>query len=166
MPRDLRFWAISLLILLFFGVLGLYVVPNWSLWFQTPEQRVSYLYESVWCPICEGETIATSQTEVSRELRREIRRMVEAGKTNRQIYQYVEDNYGPGQVALPRRGWMDRLSYALPYLVMGLVAVGVFAMAWRWTKASRGGMEDGEDDPSEETRQRIEELAHREGPLG
>lgn len=166
MPRDPRFWTISILVFLFFAVLGLYVVPNWNTWFQAPKQRVAYLYESVWCPVCEGETVGTSQTEVSKELRGTIREMVHAGRTNREIFRHVEENYGPDMVAVPRRGWMSRLSYGVPYLALGAVAVGLFALAWRWRRDADPLDDDGSPGMSEETERKIDELAHREGPLG
>jgi len=167
MPRDPRFWLISALLVVFFFGLGFYVVPRWSQWFQTPQQRIGYLYESVWCPVCEGETVGTSQTQVSRELRATIARMVREGKSNAAIYDHVEDNYGPDMVAVPRRGWSSRLSYGVPYLALGVVSVFLFALGWRWVEAGRAAHdEEADGELSEETRSVLDELAHRQGPLG
>lgn len=166
MPRDPRFWVISLPVFLFFAVLGLYVVPNWNQWFQTPEQRVSYLYESVWCPVCEGETVGTSQTRASKELRETIQRMVHEGKTNREVFHHVENNYGPDMVAVPQRGWMSRLSYGVPYLALGVVAVGLFTLAWWWREDADPLDDERPTGLSEEDERKLDELAHREGPLG
>lgn len=51
MKDRVWFWGISAAIFLFFGALGFALVPNWARTFQTPEQRVEYLCQSIWCPI-------------------------------------------------------------------------------------------------------------------
>lgn len=51
MPEDRTFWILSLVIVLSSGLLGFGIVPEWSQSFYTPEQRLDYLYESIWCPV-------------------------------------------------------------------------------------------------------------------
>lgn len=51
MNTNATFWTVALAIFLFFAGLGFGVVPNWVSYFQTPDQRYSYLIESIWCPI-------------------------------------------------------------------------------------------------------------------
>lgn len=51
MVLDRKFLLVSGLIMLFFGFIGFYLVPNWGHYIQSPEQRFRYLTESIWCPI-------------------------------------------------------------------------------------------------------------------
>jgi len=76
--------------------------------------------------------VATSQAEVSRSLRETIREMVHAGKSNQEIYSYIEDEYGPGQIAIPHQGYFNRLSYGLPYLAVGTMILISYWMGWNW----------------------------------
>lgn len=50
-PTDRNFWMLSLVILLASGVFGFGIVPEWDQYYYTKEQRLEYLYESIWCPI-------------------------------------------------------------------------------------------------------------------
>lgn len=45
------FWGIFTAILVVTLSVGFGVVPSWPEYTQTTEQRLSYLYESIWCPI-------------------------------------------------------------------------------------------------------------------
>jgi hypothetical protein len=51
MNEHVWFWSIFTAIIAVTLGLGFGVVPNWPQYFQTPEQRTAYLYESIWCPI-------------------------------------------------------------------------------------------------------------------
>ncbi len=167
MPTDRTFWLIASLILIVSAAVGFWLVPEWSHYYQTSEQRFEYLTESIWCPICEGETIATSQVEVSRELRSTIREMVNEGKTNEQIYNYIEDNYGSSQVAIPRTDWIQRLSTGLPFMLIGGILVLVLGFAWVWSDKSSGSLveSDGTDKVTTKKKEKIEEQASKGGPL-
>jgi hypothetical protein len=51
MNERLWFWSGFTAIVVVTLGLGFGIVPNWPRYFQTQEQRISYLYESIWCPI-------------------------------------------------------------------------------------------------------------------
>ncbi|MFB6345904.1 MAG: cytochrome c-type biogenesis protein CcmH [bacterium] len=126
------FWGACIIVLILFGVLGFVVVPNWPSTFQTREQRLSYLNQSIWCPVCNGETIATSQTRISEKLRKKVRSMVESGKSNREIFEYVKKRYSQSQIAVPRNDMLYRVSYGFPYLLIGICINIVLWLAWKW----------------------------------
>lgn len=154
MNSEMRFWGLGIIIMCVFLVLGFWLVPQWNQYFQTPEQRIKYLHKSIWCPICEGETVATSQTEISKKLRNEIRRMVNEGKSNHEIYSYVEDNYGKDNIAVPRTGWIKSMSYGFPYILIALLTVAAFRVGWLYSESD--DTTDAELDDSEI--EKVEEL--------
>jgi cytochrome c-type biogenesis protein CcmH/NrfF len=93
--------------------------------------------------------------------------MVDEGKRNEEIYSYIRENYGNHQIAVPRQGWFNRISYGLPFLLIGIISVIVLGYAWNWSQdesASDAGPDDqgGADDSK---REKIEELASEGGPL-
>lgn len=94
--------------------------------------------------------------------------MVEEGQSNEKIYTYVKKNYGENQVAIPRHGWFNRLSYGLPFLLIGLIMVVAMGFAWSW--APDEPPEDDDRDPPEtgddDKRERVEKIAADGGPLG
>jgi len=93
--------------------------------------------------------VATSQAKVSRELRSTIREMVEEGKSNGAIYQHIRNEYGPNQIAIPTRGYMNRISYGLPYVAVGLMILTVYWLAWSWWISDKR-VDPGESLPEED----------------
>lgn len=100
-----------------FGVLAWLVVPMVALivivaglWPSSahadPEARAHALAESLKCPICAGETVAASQTDLAADLRRLIADEIASGSSDDEIRTLFVRNYGE-QVLLdpPVGGW-------------------------------------------------------------
>jgi cytochrome c-type biogenesis protein CcmH/NrfF len=85
---------------------------------------------------------------VSRELRQTIREMVEEGKSNEAIYNHVQNEYGPNQIAIPHQGYLHRISYGLPYVAVGLMILIAYWLSWTWW--IRGRTQPDEDLSDEE----------------
>ena len=58
------------------------------------EKRAVTLEEQLRCLVCQNETIAASQADLAKDLRKEIREQIKAGRTDDQIKQYLVDRYG------------------------------------------------------------------------
>ena len=107
----------------------------------------------VMCPTCHT-TLDESNSAVAQQIKAFIRVRIAEGKTKSQIESELVDNFGPSILAAPpKRGW-DLLAWALPLGGLGLGAIVLGILAWRWTRdrdrpASGGG---GELDPELERR--------------
>ncbi len=90
-----------------------------------PEARAYNLSVRLKCPICAGESLAGSQTDLAKNLRARIEEEIAAGSTDEQIVAMFVANYGE-QVLLdpPRSGWGTVL-WAVP---LGIAVVGGFAV--------------------------------------
>jgi cytochrome c-type biogenesis protein CcmH len=90
-----------------------------------PEARAYNLAISLKCPICAGESLAGSQTDLAKDLRARIDEEIAAGSTDQEIIDMFVAAYGE-QVLLdpPNSGWGIVL-WALPLalLVAGLVTI-------------------------------------------
>jgi cytochrome c-type biogenesis protein CcmH len=90
-----------------------------------PEARAYNLSVRLKCPICAGESLAGSQTDLAKDLRIRIADEIEAGSTDEEIIAMFVVNYGE-QVLLdpPAAGWGIML-WAVPLgaLVVGVVAI-------------------------------------------
>lgn len=58
------------------------------------ELRAQNLFKIVKCPVCNGQVIAESDTEVSKLLRSSIRSKLSAGKSDEQILAEISKSYG------------------------------------------------------------------------
>jgi len=90
-----------------------------------PEARAYNLAVRLKCPICAGESLAGSQTDLAKNLRARIDEEIAAGTTDDEIVAMFVASYGE-QVLLdpPRRGWGTVL-WAVP---LGIAVVGGFAV--------------------------------------
>lgn len=61
---------------------------------ETKEARAQSMFREVRCPICDGETIADSQTELAFTFRKEIRKRIQSGESNDAIRHALMTRYG------------------------------------------------------------------------
>jgi cytochrome c-type biogenesis protein CcmH len=87
------------------------------------------------CPICEGETLAQSDSPAAQRIKAYIQRRIDQGATRSQIKRELVDQWGKRILAAPPRKGFDLLAWALPLvgLIGGAAVLGI--LAWRWTRA-------------------------------
>jgi len=87
----------------------------------------------VMCPTCHT-TLDESNSAIAQQIKAFIRVRIAEGKTKSQIEAELVDNFGPSILAAPpKRGW-DLLAWALPLGGLGLGALVLGILAWRWTR--------------------------------
>ena len=96
-----------------------------------PEARAYNLSIRLKCPICAGESIAGSQTDLAQDLRARIADEIAAGSTDDEIIAMFVASYGE-QVLLdpPSTGWGVAL-WALPLGVLIAGGVAIFGLRRR-----------------------------------
>lgn len=93
-----------------------------------PEQRELYdrLTNETRCLVCQNQTIADSNAALAVDLRREIRGMVEAGRTEAEIKTFLTDRYGEFVLYRPRWSAATAALWLAPAVLVLLGAV------WLW----------------------------------
>lgn len=89
------------------------------------QQRYENITRELRCLVCQNETIADSNATLAGDLRREVREMIAAGKTDDEIRQFMIDRYGDFVLYRPRLTPINFLLWAAPVLLLagGLIAV-------------------------------------------
>ena len=86
------------------------------------------------CPICEGETLAQSDSAPAQQIKAYIQRRIDQGATRSQIKHELVVMWGQRILAAPPRHGFDLLAWLLPIVgVLGGAAV-LGVLAWRWTR--------------------------------
>jgi cytochrome c-type biogenesis protein CcmH len=96
------------------------------------------------CPVCDT-TLDTSNAEIARRMKTFIRARIAAGDTKSEIKAKLVAQFGQGVLAVPPRKGFDWLAWLLPLAGIGVAAVAVGTLAWRWSR--RGPVEDEPLDP-------------------
>jgi cytochrome c-type biogenesis protein CcmH len=118
----------------------------------------------VMCPTCKT-TLDQSNAPIADRIRRFISARIAAGDTKSEIKDKLVLQFGPAVLAEPSRHGFNLLAWVLPLAGLGLGAVAVGALAWRWSRA-RGPAQAAAGGPplDRELEQRVdEELASFDG---
>ncbi len=94
-------------------------------------RRVRRLSDELHSPFCPGKTLMTCTSYQAFELRKEMLRMVQEGKSDGEIVELLKTRYG-AQVANPPQPWYTALVPFLPYIFLAAVIFYVFR---RWRRA-------------------------------
>lgn len=96
--------------------------------FEDDAQQARYerLSRELRCLVCRSETIADSNATLASDLRRQLRELMAAGKSDEQIMQYMTDRYGDYVLYKPPLAARTWLLWAAPVLFVlggGIAAV-------------------------------------------
>lgn len=95
--------------------------------FQTEEQLQRYekMINDLRCVVCQNQSVAESNVELARDLRRITRDMILAGRTDAEIKQFMTDRYGDFVLYNPPLKPITYLLWGAPVL---LLLVGAWVM--------------------------------------
>lgn len=118
----------------------------------------------VMCPTCKT-TLDQSTAPIADRIRQFISARIAAGDTKSQIKSKLVAQFGPAVLAEPSKHGFNLLAWVLPFAGLGVGAVALGLLAWRWSRtrapvAAAGG--DAEID-HELDRRVDEELARFDG---
>ena len=90
--------------------------------FDDPELQARYekIIDEVRCLKCQNQTIKDSNAFLAADLRREIRRLMEEGKSDAEIYDFLVARYGEFALYRPRMSGKTLVLWIAPFLLLGL----------------------------------------------
>lgn len=99
--------------------------------FQSLEQEQSYqtLISELRCLVCQNQTIADSNADLAKDLRRQVYEMLQQGQSQQQIADFMTERYGDFVLYNPNFNLKTGLLWLGPalFLLIGLIAVLLFA---------------------------------------
>jgi cytochrome c-type biogenesis protein CcmH len=99
--------------------------------FANTGQQAAYenLTKELRCLVCQNQTIADSNAELAADLRRQVYEMLQQGKSQQDIVQFMTDRYGDFVLYNPPFKLKTGLLWIGPvvFLLIGLIAVFLFA---------------------------------------
>ena len=120
------------------AILG--AVVAWALVIGAPGTGTADdLAERLACPVCDGESVAASQTDVARSMYAQIERLQADGLSDAEVLGWFEERYGPEILLDPPRDLGGILLWAVPLLAAG-AGIAVVARLRR----HRPGTEEGD----------------------
>ena len=104
--------------------------------FETEGQQSRYtqLIENIRCPVCQGQSIGGSNSELATDLREKVREMILDGQSDSEIYSFMVARYGDFVVYKPPVNIKTYLLWFAPLLVLILSLFFLF----RSTRKNKG----------------------------
>ncbi|KAG0455284.1 hypothetical protein HPP92_024250 [Vanilla planifolia] len=99
---------------------------------QTDEARARNISHNVRCTECGSQSIEDSQADVAILLRKLIRDEIKAGRTDKEIYKKLEDDFGETVLYTPKFDMQTAALWLSPFIVAGAAA-----MVWVYQRHRR-----------------------------
>ncbi len=82
------------------------------------ERRYHALIENIRCPVCQGQSISGSNSNLAKDLREQVRQMILSNKSNEEIYQFMVERYGDFVIFKPPINWKTYLLWFAPIVFL------------------------------------------------
>jgi cytochrome c-type biogenesis protein CcmH len=92
------------------------------------EQRLIVISEEMRCLVCQNESLAGSRSDLANDLRREIRILINEGKTDEQIRNFMVERYGDFVLYRPPVKPITWLLWIGPFIILlaGIIGLLVY----------------------------------------
>lgn len=121
------------------------------------EQRMIALSENLRCLVCQNESLAGSHAELAEDLRQEIRVQLRAGKSDKQVIEYLTQRYGDFVLYNPPVKPLTWVLWFGPFALLIGAAGGLYAYI------KRRGNRPVDEPLSEEEKKRVADLLGNNG---
>ena len=105
---------------------------------RTDADRVYSLAQNFGCPVCDGQSVAESDTVVARNIRQQIARRVDEGRNDETIIAELEAAF-PGNDYTPAASGLSSLVWILPVVVGAGALAGLVVVFRRWRREIDAG---------------------------
>ena len=95
------------------------------------QERYERINRELRCLVCQNQTIADSNATLASDLRREVRELIAAGKSDEQIREFMIERYGDFVLYRPRMTPANFLLWAAPALLLLIGAIAVVRVVRR-----------------------------------
>ena len=87
------------------------------------------------CLICQGQSVADSNSEFAQTIKLVVKDQINAGKSEKEIYNFLVEKYGQWIVYKPPLNKVNFFLWFLPYLTLAIGGVIIFLMLKRRLKS-------------------------------
>lgn len=89
------------------------------------EQRLIRISEEMRCLVCQNESLAGSRSDLANDLRREIRALIQEGKSDDQIRSFMVERYGDFVLYRPPVKPITWLLWIGPFVILAMGIAGL-----------------------------------------
>jgi cytochrome c-type biogenesis protein CcmH len=95
-------------------------------------EQVTDVAQTIRCPQCDGESVAQSDADISRQIRTDIAQRLQEGQTPDQIRDYYGGKYGDSILVTPQSNGLVALVWVIPVAALVIALAGLTMAFRRW----------------------------------
>jgi cytochrome c-type biogenesis protein CcmH len=99
---------------------------------STSLEQVTDVAQTIRCPVCDGETVAQSDADTSRQIRVDIAQRLQEGQSPDQIRTYFAGKYGDNILVTPPSNGLVALVWIIPVAALVIAVAGLVMAFRRW----------------------------------
>ncbi len=84
------------------------------------------IYKNLRCLICQGQSVAESNTEFAQTIKLVVQDLIVEGKTENEIYTFLTEKYGEWILYKPQFNQQNLVLWILPYLIFVIGGLFIF----------------------------------------
>ena len=107
----------------FFAVL---IILNFNLLKADEIQLQNKITKNLRCLICQGQSIADSNSEFSQTIKLVVKDQIKEGKTEKEIYNFLIEKYGEWIFYKPNLNKVNFMLWVIPYLALIIGGIIIF----------------------------------------
>ncbi len=113
---------------------------------RTDEERAGLLAREFACPECSGQSVAESNATAAVNVRQEIARQVDEGRTDAEIRERIRTQFGEEVLLAPPKTGFTSLVWVVPVAVAVCAFAALGLVFWRWRSPMAEGSGPTADD--------------------
>ena len=87
---------------------------------SSQESRYLDLIDNIRCPVCQGQSIGGSNSDLAKDLREQVRKMILNDKSDNDIYLFMIERYGDFVIFKPPINWKTYVLWFMPLIFLVL----------------------------------------------
>jgi cytochrome c-type biogenesis protein CcmH len=103
---------------------------------SSQESRYIDLIDNIRCPVCQGQSIGGSNSDLAKDLREQVRIMILSDKSDDDIYLFMIERYGDFVIFKPPINWKTYLLWFTPLIFLVLCFIYLIRITLKKRKFS------------------------------
>lgn len=101
----------------------IYYISVSNIFSTTLDDQVRYISGMLMCPVCQGQSVSESNSQLAKDMRTTIRTQLQQGRNKDEILKYFVSRYGDTILASPPPRGINLLIWIMP--IMGIIFIGI-----------------------------------------
>ncbi len=115
-------------------IFTIFFVNFYSIAFSNEIIDENKIHKNLRCLVCQGQSISDSNSEFAITLKIVVRDLIDQGKSEKEIYNFLSDKYGDWILYKPKLNLENFLLWSLPYIILLLGGLIILYLIRKNTK--------------------------------